>query len=76
MYNIFLSAYQVKRSHYPRTFTGLKPGEETSYENSQQCLVVISSCLCVFSIMEVVGYYIYLNYVRYSKKTKNFKQKK
>ena len=59
-------AYQVQRSHYPRTFTGLKEGEETSYEKSRQCLVVITSCLFVFSLMEVVGYFIYLTYVRTS----------
>ena len=53
----------MKRSHYPRTFTGLKDGEETSYENSQQCLVVITSCLCLFSIMEVVGYFVYSQFV-------------
>ena len=62
-FKLFLPAYQVKRSHFPRTITGLKPGEETSYENSQQCLVVITSCLCVFSVMEVVSYFIYLTYV-------------
>ena len=62
-FKLFLPAYQVKRSHYPRTFTGLKPGEETSYENSQQCLVVITSCLCLFSIMEVVGYFVYSQFV-------------
>ena len=66
-FQLFLPAYQVKRSHYPRTITGLKPGEETSYENSQQCLVVITSCLCLFSIMEVVGYFVYSQFVsRYS----------
>merc|ERR1712032_141011 len=61
MIPMWYTAFQVKRSHYPRTFTGLKDGEETSFENSQLCLVAITSCLCVFSMMEVVGYYIYLS---------------
>ena len=65
--NLNFLAYQVNRSHYTRTFTGLKSGEETSYENSQQCLIVITSSLCVFSLMEVVGYFIYLTYVSTSR---------
>merc|ERR1711911_260972 len=67
--HLFFKAYQVQRSHYPRTITGLKDGEETSYENCQQCLVVITSCLCVFSALEVAGYFIYLNYVSKSTRT-------
>ena len=55
----------MKRSHYTRTITGLKEGEEISYENSQQCQLVITSCLCVFSVMEVVTYFVYLKYVSY-----------
>ena len=64
---VLFLAYQVKRSHYTRTITGLKDGEEKSYENSKQCLVAITSCLCVFSVMEVVLYFIYLTYVSTTK---------
>ena len=53
----------MKRSHYTRTITGLKDGEETSYENSQQCVVVITSCTIIFTFMEVLSYFVYLAYV-------------
>ena len=57
--SISFTAYQVQKSHYPRTFTGLKEGEITSYENARTLVITITTCLCVFSLLEAACYYLF-----------------
>ena len=52
--SISFTAYQVQKSHYPRTFTGLKEGEATSYENARTLVITITTCLCLFSLLEAI----------------------
>ena len=52
-------AYQVQKSHYPRTFTGLKEGEATSYENARTLVITITTCVCLFSLLETIFYLLF-----------------
>ena len=38
----------------------VKDEEQTSYDNMQACVTNITVCICVFSVMEVISYFIYL----------------
>ena len=42
---------------------GTKPLEDKSFENSKEVLKATTAFVIVFSIMEVVIYFIYLHYV-------------
>ena len=45
---------------------GVKDDEITSYENAQQVALVIPILLGVFSLMEILIYFVYLNFVSIS----------
>ena len=38
----------------------VKPEEVTSYENMHTCLITVTACVGVFSVMEVAVYFLYL----------------
>ena len=42
---------------------GVKEGEITSYENAKMVGLVIPILLGVFSLMEILTYFVYLNFV-------------
>ena len=56
-----VSAYQVNKRHtFLEQLIGVKEEEVTSYENMHSCLVVVTSCICLFSALEVLAYFLYL----------------
>ena len=57
-------AYQVENRHkfLDRLIT-VKNEELTSYENMYTCMIIVTVCICVFSIMEVVSFFTYMNFV-------------
>ena len=56
-----MSAYQVnKRHNFLMWLITVKDEEQTSYDNMQACVTNITVCICVFSVMEVISYFIYL----------------
>ena len=61
--NEFLAYHVHKRHHFLKRFIGVKDEEVTSYENIITCVLTVTACLCVFSIMEVTSYFLYLNKV-------------
>ena len=61
MYPVSVSAYQVKQRHeFLERLMPVKPEEVTSYENMHTCLVTVTACVGVFSVMEVAVYFLYL----------------
>ena len=41
--------------------TGLVKDEEvTSYQNMNTCVTTVTTCFLVFSLLEVISYYLYL----------------
>lgn len=42
----------------------VKDEEVTSHENIHNCMVTVTTLLCVFSVMEVASYFIYAKLVR------------
>ena len=57
-------AYQVDKRHkFLERLISVKDEEVTSYENMNTCLITVTVCVCVFSILEVASYFTYLNYV-------------
>ena len=38
----------------------VKEEEVTSYQNMHTCVTTVTACVCVFSLMEVVTYFLYL----------------
>ena len=62
MYPVSVSAYQVKQRHefLVRLTNHVKPEEVTSYGNMHTCLVTVTACVGVFSVMEVAVYFLYL----------------
>ena len=56
-----LSAYQVNKRHeFLEQLIGVKEEEVISYEHMHSCLVVVTSCICSFSVLEVLTYFLYL----------------
>ena len=56
-----LSAYQVnKRHHFLEWLLVVKDEEVTSYNNTNTYFTVITACVCVFAVMEVIAYFLYL----------------
>ena len=62
---IKFTAYQVQKSHYPRTFTGLKEGEAESLETAHTLMITITICLCLFSLLEAIFFHLYSSVVKY-----------
>ena len=59
--NISTLAYQVNKRHaFLQRLINVKDEEVTSYENMKTCLITITACVLVFSILEVVSYFLYL----------------
>ena len=58
------AAYNVIQRHkfLDRLIT-VKTEEVTSYENMQACLIIMTVCTCLFSLLEVAAYFLYLNKV-------------
>ena len=62
---VLFLAYQVNQRHtFLKWLVTVKDEEVTSYENINSCLVTVTTCLCVFSVMEVAAYFIYAKWVR------------
>ena len=62
---VLFIAYQVNQRHaFLKWLVTVKDEEVISYENINSCLVTVTTCLCVFSVMEVAAYFIYAKWVR------------
>ena len=59
--NISMLAYQVNKRHaFLQRLIYVKDEEVTSYENMNTCVTTVTACVLVFSLMEVISYYLYL----------------
>ena len=60
--NVCMSAYQVNKRHaFLQQLTGLVKDEEvTSFQNMNTCVTTVTTCVLVFSLLEVISYYLYL----------------
>ena len=63
-----LSAHQIEARHtFLETLLGkVKPEETESLETARTLVITITTCLCVFSLMEAVCYYIFSTAVNIS----------
>ena len=52
-----------QRHQFLERFITVKDDEVISYENMNTCLLTVTVCFCVFSVLEVTCYYLYLNIV-------------
>ena len=50
----------TKRHQFLESFSGVKDEEMISYENIHTCLLIFTLCVCVFSLLEVASYFLYL----------------
>ena len=50
----------TRRHEFLEKLIGVKEEEVTSFENMHSCLVTVTSCICVFSVFEVLSYFLYL----------------
>ena len=61
-------AYQVDKRHkFLERLITVKDEEVTSYENMNACLITVTACVIMFSVLEVASYFTYLNYVNNAK---------
>ena len=61
-----MSAYQVNKRHaFLQRLIYVNEEEVTSYENMNTCVITVTACVCMFSIMEVVSYFLYLFKVQF-----------
>ena len=59
--NVCMSAYQVNKRHaFLQRLIYVKEEEVTSYENMNSCVTTVTTCVLVFSLLEVISYYLYL----------------
>ena len=64
--NISMLAYQVNKRHaFLQRLIYVKDEEVTSYENMNTCVITVTACVFVFSILEVVSYFLYLFKVQF-----------
>ena len=58
---LFIIAYQIEARHiFLEALLGkVKPEETESLETSRTMVIIITTCLCVFSLMEAVCYYLF-----------------
>ena len=62
---VLFLAYQVNQRHaFLKWLVTVKDDEVISYENMNSVLVTVTTCLVVFSVMEVAAYFIYAKWVR------------
>ena len=52
-----------QRHQFLERFITVKDDEVISYENMNTCLLTVTVCFCVFSVLEVTCYFLYLNIV-------------
>ena len=50
----------TKRHQFLESFSGAKEEEMISYENMHTCLLTVTLCVCVFSLLEVASYFLYI----------------
>ena len=61
---VLFLAYQVNQRHaFLKWLVTVKDDEVISYENINSCLVTVTTCLFVFSMMEVAAYFVYAIWV-------------
>ena len=59
--NISMLAYQVNKRHFfLQRLINVKEEEVTSYNNMNTCVTVVTACVGVFAVMEVLAYFLYL----------------
>ena len=63
-----VSAHQIEARHtFLETLLGkVKPEETESLETARTLVITITTCLCLFSLMEAVCYYIFSTAVNIS----------
>ena len=60
----YFSVYQVDQRHtFLERLIGVKMEEKVSFENIHLCANTITACVSVFSVMEIISYFLYLNKV-------------
>ena len=64
---VFISAYQIEARHFflEALLGKVKPEETESLETARTLVTNITTCLCVFSLMEAVCYYLFSTAVIY-----------
>ena len=56
-----MSAYQVNKRHqFLDWLLRVKEEEVTSYYNVNTCVLTVTTCVFIFSILEIVSYFLYL----------------
>ena len=50
----------TRRHEFLEKLIGVKEEEMTSYQNMHTCVTTVITCVCVFSLMEVITYFLYL----------------
>ena len=65
---LFISAYQIEARHslLEALLGKVKPEETESLETARTLVINITTCLCVFSLMEAVCYYLFSTAVNIS----------
>ena len=53
-----------KRHRFLERLITVKDEEVTSHENIHTCLLTVTVCVLVFSVLEVASYFLYLSKVR------------
>ena len=68
---LFISAYQIEARHaFLEALLGkVKPEETESLETARTLVTNITTCLCVFSLMEAVCYYLFSTAVSYKNRS-------
>ena len=57
---MLFSAYQViSRHHFLMRLITVKDEEVTSYENMHACVTWVTVCICIFSVLEVLSFFLY-----------------
>ena len=49
-----------QRHQFLEWLISVKEQEVTSYQNMHTCVTTVTACVCVFSLMEIVTYFLYL----------------
>ena len=56
-----MSAHQVNKRHkFLDWLLRVKEEEETSYNNVNSCVLAVTTCVFVFSVLEILSYFLYL----------------
>ena len=49
-----------QRHQFLERLISVKEEEVTSFQNMHTCVTTVTACVCVFSLMEVITYFLYL----------------